>query len=124
MDRKLRLMLVDDERVVGQRLGPSLERAGYEVEFFESGEAAIERIREASFDIVVTDVRMGQVNGIRVLDEVLERHPKTKVIIITGYATIRLAREAMAKGAFDFIAKPFQPKELKEIVDRAAAELT
>jgi DNA-binding NtrC family response regulator len=58
-----------------------------------------------------------------VLDHALARSPRTKVIIISGYATLELAREALAKGAFDFVAKPFKPEELREAIRRAAAAL-
>jgi DNA-binding NtrC family response regulator len=63
------------------------------------------------------------VDGIRVLERVLERSPDTKVIMITGYATLEVAREALTKGAFDFLAKPFRPAQLREMIARAAAEL-
>jgi DNA-binding NtrC family response regulator len=115
--------VVDDEPIVGKRLGPALMRDGYEVDVCESGQEAIDRINERAFDIVVTDVRMEDVDGLKVLDHVMQRLPQTKVIIITGYATIEMAREALAKGAYDFIAKPFKPKELRVILARAAKAL-
>jgi DNA-binding NtrC family response regulator len=93
------------------------------VETFEDGEEALARFEEEPFDIVVTDIRMDRIDGIEVLERVLSRSSRTKVIIITGYATVEVAREALLKGAFDFIAKPFKPDDLREIIRRAAAEL-
>ena len=119
MDRKTKIMLVDDEAIVGKRLKPSLEKKGYEVEVFGDGRSAIERVDREAFDIVVTDVRMDDIDGIQVLEHVQAKSPETKVIIITGYATVEIAREALVKGAFDFIAKPFKPSDLRVIIEKA-----
>jgi DNA-binding NtrC family response regulator len=90
---------------------------------FEAPGPALERIRDKRFDVVVTDIRMDDIDGIKVLETVLERWPETKVIMITGYATVEVAREAIAKGAFDFIAKPFKPQELRDVIAKAADAL-
>jgi len=116
-------MVIDDEPIVVKRLKPALEKSGHEVEVFTNGSEAIKRIEASPFDIVVTDVRMDEVDGIEVLRHVKEMSPRTKVIIITGYATIEMAREALVKGAFDFIAKPFKPDELRTVIDKAADAL-
>lgn len=123
MAETVSVLVVDDEPIVGKRLGPALSRDGYEVEVCESGQEAVDRINERRFDIVVTDVRMEDVDGLKVLEHVMNKSPQTKVIIITGYATIEMAREALAKGAYDFIAKPFKPKELRVVLTRAAKTL-
>ncbi|UCD16332.1 MAG: response regulator [Candidatus Zixiibacteriota bacterium] len=119
MSKRFEVLVVDDEPIVGKRLKVALEKTGYDVEVFDSGPAALERIGEKQFDFVVTDVRMDNVDGIDILNKVTETSPRTKVIIITGYATIELAREALVKGAYDFIAKPFQPDDLREVLERA-----
>jgi DNA-binding NtrC family response regulator len=116
-------MIVDDEPIVGKRLMPALEKSGYQVEVYENGTDALKRIEEVDFDIIVTDVRMDEVDGLDILAGVTSKDSHTKVIIITGYATIELAREALAKGAFDFIAKPFKPNDLREIIQKAATAL-
>jgi DNA-binding NtrC family response regulator len=122
MEAKVRVMVVDDEAIVCKRLKPALEKDGHEVEVFDNGRDAIRRMDEQGFDIVVTDVRMEHVDGLQILERVMAVCPRTKVILITGYATVELAREALVKGAFDFIAKPFKPADLRAIVDRAIAE--
>jgi DNA-binding NtrC family response regulator len=66
---------------------------------------------------------MDEIGGMEVLERVLEHSARTKVIIITGYATVDLAREALVKGAFDFIAKPFKPADLRVIIEKAAVDL-
>jgi len=123
MEQKLQIMIVDDEPIVGKRLKPALTKFGIDVEVFEDSETAFKRLEEKNFDIVVTDVRMDKFDGIQILERVLERSDHTKVIIITGYATIEVAREALAKGAFDFIAKPFKPNDLRAVINKAALSL-
>jgi DNA-binding NtrC family response regulator len=123
MAQSLEVLVLDDEPIVGRRLKPALEKDGYVVEVFEDGRSALARLGEKEFDIVVTDVRMDDVDGIQVLEAVQRMSARTKVIIITGYATVELAREALAKGAFDFIAKPFKPQDLRAVIEKAAKEL-
>ncbi len=123
MARSLEVLVLDDEPIVGKRLKPALEKNGYLVEVCEDGRTALARLAEKTFDIVVTDVRMDEVDGIQVLEAVQRLSTRTKVIIITGYATVELAREALAKGAFDFIAKPFKPQDLRLVIEKAAQEL-
>jgi DNA-binding NtrC family response regulator len=100
-----------------------LEKIGCRVEFFEDPAAALDRLEVSEFDIVVTDVCMGDIDGIHVLKTVRRCSPRTKVIIITGYAMMSLAREAMRRGAYDFIAKPFTPDDLRQVVSRAREDL-
>ncbi len=123
MQDRLQVLVLDDEPIVGKRLQPALAKVGCDVEVFDSPGPALQRVAAKRFDIVVTDIRMEDIDGIEVLENVLERWPKTKVIMITGYATVEVAREAMAKGAFDFIAKPFKPQELRDVIARAAESL-
>lgn len=123
MAERLKLLLLDDEPIVGKRLKPALAKIGCEVEVFEDPKEALKRIEEQEFDIVVTDIRMQDVDGIEVLERVGKKSSRTKVIMITGYAMMETAREAMDKGAFDFIAKPFEPDELRAIVAKAAEAL-
>ena len=116
-------MVIDDENIVGKRLKPALEKNDDIVETFTDARKALERFSEQQFDIVVSDIRMDDIDGLEVLEQVLVRSDKTKVIIITGYATVEVAQEALVKGAFDFIAKPFKPNDLRTIIDKAAKEL-
>ena len=123
MASKIRVMVVDDEAIVGKRLRPALEKEGYEVEVFGGGEQALERLGERDFDIVVTDIRMDRVDGMQLLEHIVSTSPRTKVVLITGYATVELAREALLKGAFDFIAKPFKPADLRAVLRKAVKAL-
>ena len=123
MENKLKILILDDEPIVGKRLGPALSKMGAEVDVFEDPRKALDRIQEKTFDIVVTDIRMDDIDGIEILEKVKARSEHTKVIMITGYATVEMAREALGKGAFDFIAKPFKPNDLREVIIRAAEAL-
>jgi DNA-binding NtrC family response regulator len=123
METRLQVLVLDDEPIVGKRLQPALAKVGCDVEVFDAPRPALGRIEEKRFDVVVTDIRMEEIDGIEVLEKVLERWPDSKVIMITGYATVEVAREALAKGAFDFIAKPFKPQELRDVIAKAAEAL-
>jgi DNA-binding NtrC family response regulator len=123
MERTLEVMVLDDEHMVGKRLTPALTKIGCTVESFVNPIQALNRIAEKDFDIIITDVVMSEASGVQVLEQVMKRAPRTKVILITGYAMMSLAREAMEKGAFDFVAKPFQLDELRRVVLRAAEAL-
>lgn len=116
----MQILVLDDEPIVGSRIKPSLEKAGYKVEIMTSSHKAMERIKQKEFDIVVTDFKMSRISGLDVLRAQKELWPETEVIIITGYATLETARRAMQSGVFDFMAKPFRLQELKEVIGRAA----
>jgi DNA-binding NtrC family response regulator len=116
-------MVLDDEPIVGKRLKPALEKSGFEVECYEHPAEALERLGEKKFDIIVTDLRMEGMDGIQILEHVMENCEHTRVILITGYATVEVAREALVKGAFDFISKPFKPKDLRAVINKAALSL-
>ncbi len=120
---KLNILVLDDEPIVGKRLKPALAKSGYGVDVVETGADAIRLIDERIYDIVVTDIRMEGVDGIAVLRHALARSARTLVIMITGYATVEMAREALTLGAFDFLAKPFKLDDLRAVITRAAEKL-
>lgn len=123
MSKVLEIMIIDDEEIVCRRLKPAIEKMGCAVETFLEPIPALRRLGEKEFDIVVTDVRMDEVDGIQVLEEARKKSPRTEVIVITGHAMMALAREAMQKGAFDFISKPFKPNDLRRVILKAASKL-
>lgn len=120
---KLSILVLDDEPIVGKRLKPALAKSGYDVDVVESGAEALERLEERTYDIVITDIRMEGMDGLEVLRQVRSRTPRTLVIMITGFATVEVARQALMMGAFDFIAKPFKLDDLRSTILRAAAKL-
>jgi DNA-binding NtrC family response regulator len=123
MGRPLEILILDDESMVGQRLKPALAKEGYRVEAFTAPKEAVARLEEKNFDIVVTDIRMEELDGMQVLARVRQKSPNTKVIMISGFATLDLAHESLNHGAFDFIAKPFRIGKIRDTILRAAEVL-
>jgi DNA-binding NtrC family response regulator len=119
----LGILILDDEPIVGQRLKAALEKEGHRAETFINPIQAVARLEDKTFDIVVTDIRMDDMDGIEILELVRKKNNRTKVIMITGYATLEVARESLTKGAFDFIAKPFKIKEIRATIAKAAEEI-
>ena len=115
---KTRILILDDEPIVCKRLKPAFQKAGYDVETFTDSAHALTRVEETSFDIVITDLKMEGVDGIRFLTRVKELSPKTGVVVITGFATLDTAKESFRKGAFDFVAKPFKLSDILDTVRR------
>ena len=107
-----KFLIVDDQRNMRTTLAMMLRGAGYEVDEAENGEQGAERGSTGAYDVVLTDLRLGQKDGIDVLRATKEAHPLTEVIMMTAYGTIESAVEAMSLGAFDYIQKPFSEQEL------------
>ena len=113
------ILVVDDEPAMRTALFEALTRQGHAVDLAENGAEALEKFQANPFDLVITDVRMPQVDGMEVLRQVKKRSPVTPVLVISGYGTIETAVEAMREGAFDYILKPFSLDLIEETVDRA-----
>ncbi len=122
MKTRLRILIIDDERIVCERLTHSLEKFGFDVEARTDSREALDRIAEQRFDVLITDIKMRGPSGIDVMNFVREHHPGTKVIVITGFATVETAREVMKGGAVDFIPKPFKMSQLRDLILRIAEE--
>ena len=119
MSQRCEILIVDDEPIVGERLKPFIEKDGHAVETFIDPVQAMQRLKAKDFDIVISDIRMREMDGIAVMEKVFQKSRRIKVIMITGYATMELARESLTKGAFDFIAKPFKMKEIRRTIRKA-----
>jgi two-component system response regulator HydG len=117
--RKFQILIVDDQRNMRATLAILLRGAGYETAEAADGETAIEKLGQESFDLVLTDLRMGRVDGMEVLRKVREASPTTEVIVMTAYGTVESAVSAMRLGAFDYLQKPFTEQELLVKVAKA-----
>ena len=117
-----RIMVIDDEKIVGDMAKISLEEEGYEVETFLSADPALKRLQETGFDVVVTDLKMKGIDGLEVLRTVKQAHPDTKVIMITAFADLDVAIEAIKGDVYDFFPKPVRIKDLKESIGKALSE--
>jgi DNA-binding NtrC family response regulator len=122
-ENKLRVLVLDDEPIVCKRLQPALEKLGFDVDTFTQSIEAMHQVQQSAYDIVITDLKMKEVDGMRFLEEVKKRRPETEVIVITGFATMETAKQSFQKGVFDFIAKPFKLSEIQDVVTRAAAKI-
>jgi ATP-dependent Lon protease len=119
MNRKARVLVVDDEEIARKNLTHVLTRDNYDVVATADGETALRELESSEFDVVLTDLRMGRIDGMDLLDRIRIKHSDTKVVIVTGYATVPSAIEAMRKGAFHYLAKPYKLDEVRETVKRA-----
>ncbi len=114
-----KILLADDEQIARENLEYILKKEGYETVAVESGARALEELEKKEFDLVITDLRMPQVDGMQVLERTKELQPDTEVLVITGYATVNTAVEAMQKGAYHYLAKPYQNEEVRILIRKA-----
>jgi len=115
------LLIVDDEAVARQNLAHAFRKEGYEVVPCADVAAALAELQRRPFDLLLTDLRMPGIDGMALLAECRARWPRTRVIMLTGYATLDNAVAAMKAGAFHYLAKPFRLDEVRELVGRALA---
>lgn len=116
---KARILVIDDEPRIRDACRMVLEETGAEVAVAENGTVGLAMIGERHFDLVLVDLMMPVLSGFEVLAQIKEEHPDTVVVVITGYATLEHSIEAMKKGAFDFIPKPFTPDHLRVVVGKS-----
>ncbi len=119
MENTAKLLIIDDERIALKNLEHVMKKEGYDVTGTQSGPNAVKLLEEQAFDVVMTDLRMEKVDGVQILRKCRELHPDTEVIMITGFATLESAVEAMKNGAFYYIAKPFKLDEVRKVVKEA-----
>ena len=113
-----RILLVEDEHNMARTLAKNLERAGHDVEHAPHGEAALARLGEARFDVVLTDLKMPVMDGMQLLRAMHERESAPAVVVLTGYGTIESAVEAMKLGAADYLIKDARPQEILLTIER------
>jgi two-component system phosphate regulon sensor histidine kinase PhoR len=114
-----RILVIDDEKRIREGCFNILTKENCLVDMAESGETGLAMIAEKHYDIILTDLMMPGIGGMEVLAKVREQHPDSVSIVITGFATLEHSIEAMKKGAFDFIPKPFTPDQLRVVVSKA-----
>jgi DNA-binding NtrC family response regulator len=117
-----RILIADDDEVSCQLFAETLEDQGYGVEKVTSGDQALARLEEGSYDLLIVDVRMPGTSGLEVTRIVHEKYPILPVIVMTAFGSIETAVEAIHEGAFDFISKPMNLAELRKTVEKALAQ--
>jgi len=123
MKDAIQILIVDDQINTCKSLQAILKKSGYRSEYTLSAEEALRRVQSGHFDIVISDIHMPGMDGMQLLDEVKKIQPHLVVIMVTGYATIKSAVEAIQKGAYDYLPKPFTPDEVRVILERAAEKI-
>lgn len=113
-----KILIVDDELIMRESLAGWLERDGHEVSAAASGEEAMEVLKDSRFDILLVDIKMEGMSGLDVLKQVKESDPDVDVVMITAYGSIPTAIEAMKKGAYDYLLKPFDPDALGVLIEK------
>lgn len=121
VDDPVHILIVDDEPITLSNLAHFLSKAGYNVCTADNGSEAMEWLKKKSFDVVLTDLRMGKVDGLQLLQFCQEKQPLAAVILLTGFATVDTAVQAMRQGAFHYITKPFKLHEIQQVVKDAVA---
>jgi DNA-binding NtrC family response regulator len=114
-----RILIVEDEDIARENLEISLSRKGYDVQSLDSGAEAVSLLERAEFDLVITDLRMPEVDGMEVLRRAKELQPQIEVLMVTGYAAVDTAVEAMNRGAYHYLSKPVNMKELAALARKA-----
>ena len=113
------ILVVDDEKNIVTIISKMLEKWGYNAVQATSGDEALEKIKSAPIDLVITDLMMPKMDGITLIGKILEHYENMVIIVLTGYPTIDSAVQAIKAGAYDFMAKPIQADELKFKIDRS-----
>ncbi|MEW6049875.1 MAG: sigma-54 dependent transcriptional regulator [Candidatus Zixiibacteriota bacterium] len=117
---KYSVLVVDDDRLVNDYLTETLARAGYDCVSVLSGEEALVKFKARSFDIVLTDLKMKEIDGLALLDHLKRLNPEVVVVIMTAYGTVETAVKAIKRGAYDFLLKPVSPDAVEHIMSRIA----
>ncbi len=116
---KARILIVDDELIVRRSLASWFQEEGYSVDTAESGKQTLEKLVEQDWDIFLLDIKMPGMDGLELQKKIREVHPEATIVIMTAYASVETAVEAMKQGAYDYIVKPFEPEDLEHIVRNA-----
>lgn len=119
MMKTANILIVDDEKVIQDSCEQILKKEGYKVKVASDGKEAMHMFKEELFHVVILDIKLPGMDGIEVLSKIKEESPETPVIIMTGFASIESAVDALKSGAFDYLSKPFTPEELRISVRKA-----
>src|SRR5205823_5246074 len=113
-----RILVVDDEKVIREILSDFLTMEGYVVRTVEDGVEALKELTKRSYNLVISDLKMPNMGGLELIEKITEQQIPVLTVIMTGFGTVETAIEAMKKGAYDYILKPFKVEEVVHIVQR------
>src|SRR5689334_3697950 len=118
MDDRPSILVVDDEKVIRDMLADLLDMEGFHVRTAEDGSSALEELSRAHYDLVLSDLKMPRMGGIALLDQISKVAPQAVTVIMTGFGTVETAIDAMKRGAYDYVLKPFKLEEVVHVVRR------
>ncbi|MFZ5518507.1 MAG: response regulator [Candidatus Zhuqueibacterota bacterium] len=116
-NEKIHILVIDDEPVMRLSCKKALQMEGVNIDCVENGILGIAKLHDQPYDVVLIDLMMPQLSGMHVLETIQKMNPDIVTIVITGYATKEVAEDAMKNGAFEYLAKPFTPDELRAVVN-------
>jgi NtrC-family two-component system response regulator AlgB len=114
----MRVLIIDDERSIRTSTAVAIQAAGHHAETADSGRIAILKLQEDAYDLAFLDLRLGDEDGLEILEQIKRQHSKLPVVVFTAYASVASAVGAMQRGAFDYLEKPFTPEHLRQILAR------
>ena len=114
----MRVLIIDDERSIRTSTAVAIQAAGHHAETADSGQIAILKLQDDAYDLAFLDLRLGDEDGLEILEQVKRQHSKLPVVVFTAYASVASAVAAMQRGAFDYLEKPFTPEHLRQIIGR------
>src|SRR5215471_12354572 len=114
----MKVLVVDDEQNIRRTLTIALESMEHQVVSVADGKSALRELRNGSFDVMLLDLKLSQESGLDVLEEALRLSPKLAVVLVTAFASIETAVEAMRRGAFDYLPKPCTPEQIRQLLAR------
>jgi len=118
MSKMPRILVVDDEEAMRESLNDWLKEDGYEVGLAAGGQEAIDMVRDEPWEIILLDLKMPGMNGLETLKHLKEVRPDAEILMMTAYATVDTAVQAMKEGAFDYLVKPFDPDEVEILIKK------
>jgi NtrC-family two-component system response regulator AlgB len=114
----MRVLIIDDEKSIRTSTMVAIQTAGHQADTADGGQVAVLKLDEDAYDLAFLDLRLGDEDGLEVLEQIKRQHPKLPVVVFTAYASIASAVAAMKRGAFDYLEKPFTPEHLRQIIGR------
>jgi two-component system, NtrC family, response regulator AlgB len=114
----MKILIVDDEKTIRLTSVMAVKTEGHEADTADSGHIALEKLREDKYDLVFLDLRIGEEDGLEILNIIVKLFPNLPVVLITAHATIETAVEAMRRRAFDYLEKPFTPNQIRHVITR------
>jgi len=114
----MRVLIIDDERSIRTSTTVAIQAAGHNAETVDSGQIGILKLQDDAYDLAFLDLRLGNEDGLEILEQIKRQHSKLPVVVFTAYASVASAVAAMQRGAFDYLEKPFTPEHLRQIIGR------